>query len=48
MEYYINGWRESKSYFFSFGFTEEERNRLFNGEIVCKGDNEFFIREVDR
>lgn len=48
MEYYINGWRESKSYFLSFGFTESEWERLNNGEIICKGDNEFWVKEVDR
>lgn len=43
MRFYINGWRESKSYFLSFGFSESELNRLHNGEIICKGNNKFWI-----
>lgn len=42
-KYYINGFREGKSYFYSFGFTESERESLERGEIVKKGDNEFWI-----
>lgn len=44
MRYYINGWREGRNYFFRIGrFTEEEIERLLNGETVTKGDNEFCI-----
>lgn len=44
MRFYINGWREGRNYFFRIGrFTEEEVERLLNGEIVTKGDNEFCI-----
>ena len=44
MRYYINGWNESKNYFFELGrFTEEEMKTLKSGDIVKKGANEFFI-----
>ena len=44
MKYYINGWREGRSYFFSIGrFTDSEKESLMNGEIVVKNGNEFYI-----
>lgn len=40
----INGWRESEARFLNLGrFTEEEMIKLMNGEVVHKGDNEFYI-----
>lgn len=48
-EYYINGWRETKSYFMSFGFTEEEIERMKSGEVIhqadSSSDNEFMIKK---
>lgn len=45
--YYINGFREGKNYFFRLGrFTDEELEKLEAGEIVIKGENEFYIEEV--
>jgi len=42
--YMINGWEESKDYFFDIGrFTEEEKETLEMGEIVSKNGNEFWI-----
>lgn len=47
MKYYINGWREGRNYFFRLGrFTEEEIKRLEDGEIVIKGENEFYMEEA--
>ena len=46
-QFYINGWRESRSYFFRFGFTEEEVARMRNGETVNKNGNEYRIEIVD-
>ena len=43
MKYYINGWIESKSYFMSFGFTESEIQRMINGEIIKRSNNEYRI-----
>lgn len=44
MKYYINGWREGKNYFLRLGrFTEEEIDRMVNGEVITKGENEFSI-----
>lgn len=44
MKYYINGWRESRSYFMDLGrFTTYELNSLLNGETVKKYGNEFRI-----
>lgn len=43
MKYYINGWRESKSYFMSFGFTASELKRMEDGEIIKREQNEFWI-----
>ena len=44
MRYYINGWKESRSYFFSLGrFTEEEYAELLSGNVISKGDNDFWI-----
>ena len=46
--YLINGWEESKSYFFSFGFTQKEIERMENGEQIRRtdsvSDNTFAIR----
>lgn len=47
MKYYINGWRYGKSYFMSFGFTAREMERLMDGEIIKKGENEFWIIKED-
>lgn len=41
--YYINGWRESKSYFLSFGFSEGEINRMESGETISRNGNEYRI-----
>ena len=41
--YGINGWRESRSYFLSFGFTSEEIERMENGEVIKRGENEYYI-----
>lgn len=47
--YYINGFREGERYFRRLGrFTEEEIERLENGEVVIKGENEFYIEEVNK
>lgn len=43
MEYFINGWRYGRSYFMSFSFTEPELDRMMNGEIITRGENEFWI-----
>lgn len=48
-KYYINGFREGEKYFFRLGkFTDEEAERLNNGEIITKGENEFYIEEEER
>lgn len=44
IKYYINGFREGENYFYRLGrFTEEETEMLIKGEIVVKGDNEFYM-----
>ena len=43
MRYFINGWSYGRSYFMSFGFTEEEYERMVNGETITKEENEFWI-----
>lgn len=43
MIYYINGWRESKSYFLSFGFTLEELKQMEAGETIKRESNVFWI-----
>ncbi len=43
MKYYINGFREGRSYFMSFGFTEDEITRMENGEVITHGGNKFWI-----
>ena len=44
MKYFINGWKYGRSYFLSIGrFTEYEMQRLEDGEIITKDDNEFWI-----
>lgn len=46
--YFVNGWREGKNYFFRLGrFTEEELERLENGETITKGGNDFRIEKED-
>ena len=48
MKFYINGWREGRSYFFSIGqFTEDEIEMLMSGEIVTKNGNEFYIEIIE-
>lgn len=46
--YYINGWEESKSYFMSFGFTQNEISRMEQGESIRRidsvSDNTFAIK----
>ena len=42
-KYYINGFPEGKNYFFSFGFTWKEIEKLFDGEVIKKEQNEFLI-----
>lgn len=46
MIYYINGWRESKSYFLSYGFTLEELKQMEAGETLQKGNNVFWIENL--
>ena len=41
MKYYINGWRESKGYFLSFGFTKSEIERMEQGETIRRDGNEY-------
>lgn len=41
--YFINGWEENKGYFLGFGFTEEELDRMKNGEKIKRGNNIFCI-----
>ena len=43
MRYYINGWREGQRYFMSYGFAEEDLERMKQGEIITRGGNEFRI-----
>lgn len=43
MTYFINGWRYGKSYFMSFGFTAAEMDRMMDGEIITKEENQFWI-----
>lgn len=43
MLYIINGWEESKSYFLSFGFTEEELQEMENGGVIKRDGNTFWI-----
>lgn len=44
--YLVNGFREGRNYFYGLGrFTEDEMARLENGEVVIKGENEFYIDE---
>lgn len=44
--YYINGWREGKNYFLSFGFTQEEIEQMENGEVIIRENNEFAIEVI--
>lgn len=45
--YYINGWREGRRYFLSFGFTREEIGRMLDGELITKGTNKFWMIKED-
>ena len=49
--YYINGWEETKNYFFSFGFTRAEVERMERGEAIRRvdsvSDNTFAIKVVE-
>ena len=46
--YFINGWQESKSYFYDIGrFTEEEKERLESGEVLEKNGNTFHIEKEE-
>lgn len=48
-KYIINGWTEGKSYFTemfkSYGGTENDWNRLENGEVIILNGNEFWIEK---
>lgn len=49
VRYIINGWEEGMKYFFSLcSPSEEEYNRMIDGEAVVKGKNEFRIEVVER
>lgn len=41
--YYINGWKESKSYFLSFGFSHNEIEQMKKGESIFRDGNEYRI-----
>lgn len=45
MKYYINGWREGKNYFYRLlgAISDQEKYDLENGNVVKKGQNEFWI-----
>lgn len=45
--YMINGWEYGRSYFLSFGLSDSVRQRLYYGETVTKGDNEFYVIAED-
>lgn len=48
LKYYINGWNYCRRYFMDIGrFTENELERLMNGETIVKGDNEFRIEKEE-
>lgn len=47
MRYYINGWCEGRRYFWSFGWTEEEMERMIGGETITKNGNEFRIETAE-
>ena len=45
--YYINGFREGKSYFLSLGrFTFKELSALECGEIISKNGNQFWVEKT--
>lgn len=44
--YYINGWEESRSFFMSFGFTKDEIEKMMNGEVIKRYDNEFWMKPI--
>lgn len=42
--YFINGFTYGRSYFFSVGsFTEEQKQMLYDGQVVKYNGNEFWI-----
>ena len=44
MKYFINGWEESRSYFYDIGrFTDLEKQKLEDGYVVEKDGNTFRI-----
>ena len=46
--YFINGWEEGQSYFFSVGsFTEQQVNQMRRGETVTYNGNEFRIERTE-
>lgn len=45
--YCINGWRKGKSYFMSFGFSQNEIDSMVDGEVIKRGSNEFSIEVVE-
>lgn len=45
--YFINGWEEGKRYFFSFGFTMNQIERMENGETIKRDNNEFRIDIIE-
>lgn len=49
-KYFVNGWKESRSYFMSLvngNITQNQYNLLMHGEKITIGDNEFYI-EYDK
>lgn len=46
--YIVNGWRESKEYFFSIGcFTDREKQMLEDGKTVEKFGDTFRIESIE-
>ena len=43
VEYYVNGFRESRNYFLSFGFTLGEMEQMIAWYTIKRGKNEFSI-----
>lgn len=47
MIFLINGFRESKGYFMSFGFTQDEFERMLDGEVISRDGNKFSIENLE-
>jgi hypothetical protein len=46
--YYINGWREGKNHFWNLlngRITEEQKQKLENGEEIVVNENTFYIEK---